>query len=468
MTLAMGTGALGQHLNNGPSPLPPTDHPSAINPSWTLTESISADEAFDKAVKSRRLLMLFFTGDTPENPNWPFRRAGRSVSLRAYIKWHCVAVHTPVFPRQMKRRGFGPCGCVYVVRDGEVEAIIKPTTLGMPGPLEILYQTDFAMDHIKARDPMWGMRHDEKNPAPQPPPEPEPLSNTQDEIAPMVRDPRPAENIGPLDRLAQARASMKAGEFYQATGLYTWLWERGAAVDPAFRAAKLSALAQDIKTLIELRPEARGRFEKIRDIRTERTPWADHTQMHDWFVLNGATGNAVDTIEYLDYFINDLDESSIIPPADNAAFKLFARRSDFAAAWEQPPATTSATARVAGLVKRLNPKFPASTLPAAAAEYRAFAAQFFIDEGARLYVVCLVKGDEVAAQEIARTILAARNDAAARLALITTALAADPPQARPEHLTWLDEVEMASTKDAVKRPDLRTKIVLGINPGPKP
>ena len=468
LSCAAGSTALGQRLNDGPSPPPPTDHPSAINPSWTLTESISADEAFDKAVKSRRLLVLFFTGDSPDNPNWTFRRAARSMSLRAYIKWHCVAVHTPVFPRQMKGRGLGPCGCVYLVRDGEVEEIIKPSGFGPPGPLEVLFQADFAMDRIKARDPMWAMRHDEKNPAPKPPPEPEPLSNTQDEIAPIVRDPRPEENIGPLDRLAQARALVKTGEFYQATGLYTWLWERGSAVDPSFRPAKLSALAQDIKALIELRPGARERFEKIRDIRTERTPWADHTQMHDWFVLNGATGNAVDTIEYLDYFLNDLDESSMIPPGDVAAFRLFMRRSDFAAAWEQPPASTSAVARVAGLVRRLNPKFPASILPAARAEYQAFAQQFIIDEGSRLYVACLVKGDEAAAQEIARTILNTRNDAGARLALITTALAADPPQPRAVHLTWLDEAEGAGTPGAAKRPDLRTKIGLGINPVAKP
>lgn len=471
--LALGSAALGQRLNDSPSPPPPTDHPSAVNPSWTLTENISADEAFDNAVKGKRLLLLFLCDDTPENPNWSFRRAARSMSLRAYIKWHCVAVHSARIPRQMlsggkRQRVPGTPPMVWIVRDGAVEKVIKSTKLGPPGPLEIIYQTDFAMDRIKARDPMWGMRHDERNPAPKPPPEPEPLSNTQDEIAPIVRDPRPEENIGPLDRLAQARALVKSGEFYQATGLYTWLWERGSAIDPSFRPARLSALAQDIAALIELRPGTRERFEKIRDLRTERTPWADHTQMHDWFVLNAATGNATDTIEYLDYFLNDTDESSLIPPGDVAAFKLFIRRDSFAAAWEQPPAGTTPQARVAWLAQRLKPRFPASILPAARAEYETFARQFLIDEGSRLYVACLVKGDDAAAQEIARAILTTRNDAAARLALITTALAADPPQPRAVHLTWLDEAEAASTPGAAKRPDLRTKIALGINPAPKP
>jgi len=82
-----------------------------------------------------------------------------------------------------------------------------------------------------------------------------------------------------------------------------------------------------------------------------------------------------------------------------------------------------------------------------------------------LYVALLVKGDDANALEIARQVLAARNDSVARLSLITTALAADPPQARPIHLTWLDEAEAAG---APARPDIRTRLILGTNPAPKP
>jgi hypothetical protein len=77
----------------------------------------------------------------------------------------------------------------------------------------------------------------------------------------------------------------------------------------------------------------------------------------------------------------------------------------------------------------------------------------------------LVKGDDVTAAEIARIVLTARNDAIARLSLITTALAADPPQARPAQLGWLDEAEAADTP---KHPELRTRLVLTLNPAPKP
>src|SRR5579862_8001862 len=115
----------------------------------------------------------------------------------------------------------------------------------IPTPLKLLFQADFGMRCKSARDPAWGMLHERDCPEPPPPPEPEPLSNTRDDLAPIVYDPHPEETIGPLDRLDEARRLVKSGDFYQATGVYTWLWERAAAIDPAFRPARLSILAQE-------------------------------------------------------------------------------------------------------------------------------------------------------------------------------------------------------------------------------
>ena len=78
--------------------------------------------------------------------------------------------------------------------------------------------------------------------------------------------------------------------------MYTWLWERAAAMDPAFRPARLSALAQDLDALVAQRPGAKERFTKIRDGRTDRLPWAEYGQMHDWFVENESN------IAYAAYF----------------------------------------------------------------------------------------------------------------------------------------------------------------------
>lgn len=504
MLMMAGT-AMGQHmpsLNKRPATPAPTDVPNAINPaSLPLTEDLGLEAAKLKATRAKRLLVVFWCGDKPSDPGWTFCRSSNSLSLRAYIKWHCIAIQTSVLPVQLADQVCGilkaqsqETPAVLVMRDGAIEHVagtdIPMTQLGFgdavdpfkglcpryrcspvsydvgcnckqftPGPIRVLFQTDFALERIRARDPIWGETHDHANPPPREPAEPEPLSNTQDELGPAVRDPRPQESIGALDRLAEARAAVKAGDLYRATGLYTWLWERGSEFDPAFRGARLSAVAQDIASLIALRPGARERFDKIRNIRTERMPWADHGRMHEWFVLNAATGHASDSVEYLDYFVNDLDEGTLAPPADTMAYGMLARRENYAAAWQLPPAGVSPVARVSAVAQRLKPKLTGAVPEEARREYQEFARQYLLDEGSRLYVSCLVKGDESGAQEIARTVLAARNDAAARLALITTALAAEPAQVRPAMIAWLDEAEAGGT--IKPRPDLRTRLVLG-------
>lgn len=511
MLMMAGT-AMGQHmpsLNKRPATTASRDIPSAINPaSLPLTEDLGLEAAKAKATRAKRLLVVFWCGDKPSDPGWTFCRSSNSLSLRAYVKWHCIAIQTSVLPVQLADQVCGilkaqsqEMPAVIVMRDGAIEHVagtdIPMTPLGYgdafdpfnklcpryrcspvsydigcnckqftPGPIRVLFQTDFALERIRARDPIWAELHDRANPPPQAPPEPEPLSGTQDEFGPMVRDPRPDESIGVLDRLAEARAAMKSGDLYRATGLYTWLWERGSEFDPAFRGARLSAVAQDIAALIALRPGARERFEKIRNIRTERMPWADHGRMHEWFVLNAATGHASDSVEYLDYFVNDLDEGTLAPPADTMAYGMLARRDNYAAAWQLPPAGVSPVSRVSAIAQRLKPKLTSAVPEEARREYEEFARQYLLDEGSRLYVACLVKGDETGAQEIARTMLGARNDAATRLTLITTALSAEPAQVRPAMTVWLNEAEASGVGKA--RPDLRTRLTLGTNAAPTP
>ncbi len=450
---------------------------------FPLLEDLQYPAAVHKAKKNSRILLIFWCKDPPSEPRWTFEACASSITLRAYIKWHAVAIWMRELPPglalEVCRRGaISPA--VLIVRDGELEHVVcpGPPTIGgpavprgpcdpvgnkgnpddrmVPHPVRVLYGTDFAMDRIAARDAVWMETHNLANPKPQPPPEPEPANMVRDEYAPVVYDPRPEERIGALDRLDEARRLVKECDYYRATGVYTWLWERAAAMDPAFRPAQLSALAQDIDALAAKHPDTLERFIKIRDGRNERLPWAEFGQMHDWFVLNGVTRNAPETLEYFDYFINDPDEGAMIPPDDMMAYKLLARRENFVQAWERP---SDPVARIKTIADRLDPKFPPQVREKERAEYRAFARQYLLDEGARIYTACLVKGDEVVAQQVAEAVLKARNDEMARLSLITTALAADPPQARAIHERWLREAE-AST--GASRPDLHNRLTLGV------
>jgi hypothetical protein len=457
---------------------------------FPLLEDLQYPAAKEKAKRTSRIVLIFWCGDPPTNPRWTFLACQNSITLRAYIKWHAVAIWLRMLPpelmdeacRFMKQQN-SDSPAVLVVRDGHVEAFVgseRPGGIGIgvqirgnpclplgktldpddrlyvPHPIRVLYQTDFAMERIAARDPVWMEIHKRDNPEPKAPPEPEPANMVRDELAPVVYDPRPEEHIGALDRLDEARRLVREGDLYRATGVYTWLWERGAAMDPAFRPARLSALAQDLDALTSRHKEALEKFSNIREERNLRLPWAEYGQMHEWFVLNGVTHNAEDTLSYFDYFTNDPDEGGMIPPEDAKAYSLLTLRENFVRAWEMPG---EPVARVRRIADRIDPKFPATVKEKERTEYRAFARQYLLDEGCRIYTACLVKGDETSAQRVAEIVLGARNDDAARLSLIETALAADPPQARPIHEQWLVEAETAS---GTPRPDLHNRLTLGI------
>ncbi len=452
-------------------------------PSPIFEEGKTLAEANREANEKHRMLLVYYEGNDSVDQAEFERRTLKNPTLWAFARWHCVAIKIPAKGGARKttftRRGQGPLVQVYI--EGKLMASVCTETLAfpefvlpggepqnnfikprmIPSPLRILYQADFAKDRYSATDPVWKMMHEKACPMPEAPPEPEPLHNTRDELAPIVRDPAIEEKIGPLDRLDEARRLVRSGDLYQATGVYTWLWERAAQLDPSFRPARMSVLVQEMAALAWKRPGSRERFTKLRDVRGERILWADYGQMHEWMVLNAACTDAGSTIDFLDYFTNE-DEGSMCPPADAMVYKFLMRRESYDKAWELPKEPVM---RVRAIAERQNPRFPSTATEENRADYRVFARQFLLDEGSRLYAACLLKGDEFAAQQIAEMIIKARDDAAARRSLVTTALSAEPPQARAIHSAWLDQ---AQALDGDARPDLRNRITLGIRPAADP
>jgi hypothetical protein len=447
-------------------------------PSPIFEEGKTLTEADKESREKHRMLLVYYEGTDPVDQAEFERRTLKNPTLWAFARWHCVAIKIPAPPRakaSFTGRGRGPTVKVFI--DGQCMATVGTQAVKMPefilpggqptnnfirarmipSPLRILYQADFAKDRYSATDPIWKMQHERKCPMPEAPPEPEPLYNTRDDLAPVVRDPAIEEKIGMLDRLDEARRLVKHGDLYQATGVYTWLWERAAQLDPAFRPARMSVLAEEMAALAWKRPGSRERFTKLRDVRGERLLWADYGQMHEWMVLNAACTDAGSTVDFLDYFTSE-DEGSMCPPADAMVYKFLMRRESYDKAWELPK---NPAARVRAIADRQNPRFPSTATEENREDYRVFARQFLLDEGSRLYAACLVKGDEISAQQIAEMVIKARDDAAARRSLVITALSADPPQARAIHNLWLDQ---AQTLDGDARPDLRNRITLGVKP----
>jgi hypothetical protein len=267
-------------------------------------------------------------------------------------------------------------------------------------------------------------------------------------------------------RLDEAREAAADGDLYLATGLYTWLWEKGDKTDPSFRAAKRSVVAEEMRELALERRYSRDRFRRLREAYDERLLWTTYERLGDWFLLNGVVGDEAETVAYLDLFVNDLDEGSMLPDCDRAAYRLLVGRGYWNDAWDlgehpAPPPTQlgsdsklkpvviPATRRASLLVRSdaggRNPGMDARDRE----KIEVFRAVFPVDECARLHAACLRVGREDDAWQIARTLIDARNDAQSRLALVGVALAAG--EVRAGHVELLQEAAAAGSPHPVLR-----------------
>ena len=363
------------------------------------------------------------------------------------------------------------------VTDGDIPDIY-------PGTLMVLERTDTELEMLRASDPVWAELHDLKNPEPQPPPESDPLYEVDDEDAVSVGDPEPlsgspdiAGSIDVYARLDEARDAAANGEVYLATGLYTWLWEKGDTADPSFRAAKRSVVAEEMRELALSRRSARNRFLRLRSSYDERLLWTTYERLGDWFLLNGVVGDEIETVAYLDLFVNDLDEGSMLPECDKIAYRLLIQRGYWNNGYdlgERPappphqlgsdskfkPVVISATQRAALLVR---PDAGGRGVGMDARDRDKISALrrvFPIDECARLHVACLRAGREDDAWRIAETLTGARPGGESRLALVGAAVAAG--QVRARHATLLDE----AASEGAPHPVLRMRVAAALADAP--
>jgi hypothetical protein len=296
---------------------------------------------------------------------------------------------------------------------------------------------------------------------------PEPLSGTPD-IAGW---------IDVYARLDEARASAAAGDTYLATGLYTWLWEKGEASDPAFRSVKRSVVADEMRQLALKSKSAAARFRRLKAHYDERLLWTTYERLGDWFLLNAVVRDEAETVAYFDLFVNDLDEGSMLPPCDLIAYRLMVGRGYWNDAWdlgERPalppaqlasetrfkPVVTHAAQRAAQLVRKDAGGRGLDMNAAERAKIDAFRDVFAVDECARLHAACLRAGREEDAWRIAAILLHAHPEPRARLALVAAAVAAD--QARPRHAELLEQ----ATADGSPHPVLKLRLAKLVAPTP--
>jgi hypothetical protein len=245
-------------------------------------------------------------------------------------------------------------------------------------------------------------------------------------------------------RLEVARSRAATGLIADATGYYTWLWERAAELEPSFRAARLTWLAADMRALAEQHPAARDHFRILRDRLWDRAMWWTYDEIQEWATLNAIVGEPAQTIEYFDLYLNDPAEGGIVPRSERSALKQLTELPE----WTTPETVDrDAIARLERLVAVARapvPRLGAIDARAVESDERmrkqvaALRQRLVVDEGCRAYAALLKAGRDSDAASAAAIVLGFADDAATRIALVSTAIAAGQP--RPsQHLRWLDE-----------------------------
>lgn len=417
-----------------------------------IFENLTFEQAVAKAEAQCRILVVFVYGSDKQSEKM-FERTFTSSITWAYLKWHAVAIKVKgptVLPSDP------PCPVrslptvVFIRKQKEIMRLPDPKRVddvpNFPGlnkqmfrycsSLELVGRLDIKLDTFKATNSGWYAQHERMNPMPKPPTR-ELLYPRADEGVDALTEPPPGED--PVATIAEARRLVKEKNFPVATALYTWLWERAAEADPSFEPARLSTLASDIAALVENYPQAHGRFKAVFEEHTRRSAWFDFDQRLSWSVLAASVGSGEDVLDFIETETGDEEEGAVSPLASVGAFRQIAADYDRS----NPDWLPADPPKWLGLrVRAIRSARPMGADPKEWDALLEFRKRMLVREGCRLYIACLRAKRDSEAQQIAEAILSTINTPEARLALVTTALAAQQP--RPEQRVWLDQAAGAS------------------------
>lgn len=381
----------------------------------------SLDAAREESIRTKRPLIVYLRGqgksfDDMDATTW------KSPTLRAWMLWHGIAVRVDMQEDRAQfdavgravaaEAGVDPRGrpMILVFRDGRLDRTIPDTrfqgyllgerdpilgrmNVGVggvsphPTTLQVLYGLDFYYDKLRAQAPVWHADHERMNPMPPPPPMPSPLFTVKDENAPAFPL---AEGAAPdpMEVLGEARRLVADGAAYEATGHYTWLWERASA-DPAVRPIVMTAIADEVAALGATREGTRVRFQQLLDRALERQPWWTYNEIYEWMILQRITGNTQPVLDYFDLYLFDPQEATIVSAADQAAYRLLASPGG--------PIDTAATAELDSWVRRqigrLSDAPPKRTTPEEWAKVQALRRRLILDNACRVYAARMADGD---------------------------------------------------------------------------
>lgn len=448
-----------------------------------IFSELPLERALEESKRSNRVLVVYLRGEGEafermDETTW------RSPTLRDWMLWHGTAVRVDMDTDReefMKLREMVlPCippTCEYdpaekpvvvIFRNGRLERLIPDfrfqayvgeknpvynrfstppdITKFYPKTLTMLYALDVYMDKLRATQPAWMALHDERNPAPPRPDGPPAAYPVRDEHAAAF-----SEGDGDVLRvLAEAREQVAYGALYDATGAYSWLWEAGAAKDPALVALRNTVVADEIGAMCGRRDGSRQRFLRVRDNMLALQPWWTYMDLYEWMIVSRAAGDAGSVVEFFHLFLNDEQEATIVGHADRAAYALLVGEGG-------PTGTPMSTPELAAWVEKqgslLAAPPPSGLTPDEWKKVQALRRRVVLDNACRAYVGFLVMKDDAAAEAVAAGLLRVMDDGVARVTLVACAAAAGEVRAE-RHGVLLAE---AASKGE-DRPALRERV----------
>lgn len=297
-------------------------------------------------------------------------------------------------------------------------------------PLELLLQLDIYLDRLRAKEPVWVGQHDLKNPPPRAPDRLFFASAADPDASPW---PDNGQIPTLWSSLALAREHAKDGDQHIATGIYTWIWERGTDA-PWLAPLRRTLIASEMTALAAARPGAKSRFTRMRDNGSDRYAWADFIERWEWLILCEIIGDPFETLLELDYSLNDPDEGSLATTTEQSGLRLLSQRSPWSDVWK----VSSDDIKRLDAIRNLERQKPAPRATKEEwAELVAFRRAVLLSEACRIHIASLRNRSDTQAMRIATDLIKHDIDGSARLALASMAWAAGLADER--HIAWVKE-----------------------------
>lgn len=462
---ALGQPGSGQGGKGAPPPQGPAARPTDRGPSATQTvfSDVALDKALTDSIRTGRLLVVIVSSDpSKQRANLA---AWNNAGLAAWAARYATVVHVTnqstirqltagslklggpeqplIFKSGQQERLFGSDRKNNQLRlrpaPAASKAVAKPKADEPNNSVRLLLRLEWTRRALVRQDPVWRKLQEALPGSTRP--APEPFFGKDEAGAAAVTDLGTEGDV--LARLNEARQATQTAQanndsqaLRRAVGLYTWLWERGDTVDPAFAPVRLYSLTAEMRTLAERSPQALARFKAMRDAALTSVATMSRSELAAWLMLSRVIDEHLVPFDLLDSALDDVDSAVLWPRADKLAWELLLPR----LAWMNPLELPSTSSDAAGYVDRFVKRAvePIKTPKLSDDDQRSLSQTLrtqALHEACRIYAALLTAGRDDDAGKVAASAAGLMSNGDERTWLVTSALAIG--QVRPEHAAWL-------------------------------